>query len=143
MLPLIWPLKTLVVPCCGATVSVAREPELMTLPVAADAAALPPSPAMVRLWPLRSNLPVSIGEMMIWLLVVELYRAVPVTVEAIVGVAPLITTWVASVMLVMVAEPPGMFDAVMTSPTNRPVVLGTMTVLLLMLVVALTLAMAL
>ena len=41
----------------------------------------------------------------------------PTTVEATEGVLPFITTWVASVMLVMVAKPPGMFDAVMTSPT--------------------------
>ena len=86
MPPLIWPLKKLVVPCSGATVSVARAPELITLPVAAEARALPPSPAMVRLWPLRSNLPVSMGEMMIWLLVMALVSPVfrlPLTVKVL------------------------------------------------------------
>ena len=52
----------LVTPCCGATVNNERPRLLLeTLPVAAEAATLPPNPAMVRLPPTRSRLPASIG----------------------------------------------------------------------------------
>src|SRR4051812_38838459 len=64
-LPLIRPLKTAVWPCIGDRVRTADAPELMTLPVAAVAAAEPPSPENASDWPARSRAAESIGETMI------------------------------------------------------------------------------